>query len=75
LGGRYAHPIRYFDNRSASDGLQIGGASHEQGGSHDPSGLCKVKYRRGGCRLQILNTSGVGRSGISFGIGVTRILD
>ncbi|MDP7583516.1 MAG: hypothetical protein QGG03_09815, partial [SAR324 cluster bacterium] len=56
-GGRYAHPIPYFDNGPASDGLHIGGACHEQGGSHDPSGLCQVQYRRGGCHLRIWTTS------------------
>jgi len=53
LGGRYADPIPYFDNGAATDGLHIGGACHEQGGSHDPSGLCQVQYRRGCCHLRI----------------------
>ena len=53
LGGRYAYPIPYFDNGPATDGLHIGGACHEQGGSHDPSGPCQVQYRRGGCHLRI----------------------
>ena len=57
LGGRYAYPIPYFDNGPATDGLQIGGACHEQGGSHDPSGLCQVQYRRGGCHLRIWTAS------------------
>jgi len=39
LGGRYTYPIPYFDNGPATDGLHIGGDCHEQGGSHDPSGL------------------------------------
>jgi len=34
LGGRYAYPIPYFDNGPATGGLHIGGACHEQGGSH-----------------------------------------
>ena len=57
LGGLYAYPIPYFDNGPATDGLHIGGACHEQGGSHDPSGLCQVQYRRGGCYLRIWTTS------------------
>ncbi len=57
LGGRYAYPIPYFDNGPATDGLYIGGAGHEQGGSHDPSGLCQVQYRRGGCHLRIWTAS------------------
>jgi len=57
LGGRYAYPIPYFDNGPATDGLHIGGSCHEQGRSHDPSGLCQVQYRRGGCHLRIWTAS------------------
>ena len=57
LGGRYAYSIPYFDNGAATDGLHIGGACHEQGGSHEPPGLCQVQYRRGGCHLRIWTAS------------------
>ena len=56
-GGRNAYSIPYFDNGPAADWLHIGGACHEQGGSHDSSGLCQVQYRRGGCYLRIWTAS------------------
>ena len=57
LVGRYAYSIPYFDNGPAAGRLHIGGSCHEQGGSHDPSGLCQVQYRRGGCHLWIWTAS------------------
>ena len=65
-----------FDNGPAKDWLRIGGVCHGQGGSHDPSGLLQVQYRRGGfatCESGLRQRGGNSR--FSLGIGVTRLLD